>query len=135
MMSVPRSLRLLLLVTDLGFIAYWSVTALHLLPPELAFNDYRNPLLVAWNWSFAPLDLLASACGLWALRLARRQDARAYTVLIIALVLTCCAGLQAISFWATRGDFELGWWLPNLFLMLYPLWFLPALLRPTAAAR
>ena len=56
-------------------------------------------------------------------------------MLIIALVLTCCAGLQAISFWAIRGDFKLGWWLPNLFLMLYPLWFLPALLRPTAAAR
>ena len=91
---------------------------------------------MAWNWSFAPLDLLASACGLWALRLARRQDARTYTVLIVALALTFWAGLQAISFWAIRGDFELGWWLPNLFL-LYPLWFLPALLglRSTAAAR
>jgi Family of unknown function (DUF5360) len=77
---------------------------------------------VAWNPAFAPLDLLASAAGLWALRRHSGQDDRARTVLTAALALTFCAGLQALSFWALRGDFELGWWLPNLFLLLYPPW-------------
>jgi hypothetical protein len=40
--------------TDLGFIAYWLITALKLLPAEGLFNDYINPILVAWNWSFLP---------------------------------------------------------------------------------
>jgi hypothetical protein len=47
----------------------------------------------------------------------------------LSLALTSCSGLMAISFWAIRGDFDLSWWLPNLFLLVYPLFFLPGFLR------
>jgi hypothetical protein len=45
------------LAVDIGFIAYWLITLLHLIPGEYLFQDYNNPILVAWNWSFLPLDL------------------------------------------------------------------------------
>ena len=38
--------------TDIAFIVYWLITALHLIPPEFLFQDYTNPILRAWNWSF-----------------------------------------------------------------------------------
>jgi hypothetical protein len=47
---------------------------------------------------------------------------------LISLVLTFCSGLQAIAFWIIRGDFDLTWWLPNLFLLIYPLFFIPRLI-------
>lgn len=47
--------------------------------------------------------------------------------MLISLVLTSTAGLQAIAFWALRGDFALEWWAPNLFLLLFPL---PAITVP-----
>lgn len=129
MMASIRGLRPLLWLTDLGFLTYWLITALGWLPPQWAYSEYRNPLMVAWNWSFAPLDLLASASGLMALELLRRKDARAFPILIVTLTLTFCAGLQAIAFWAIRGDLDLTWWLPNIFLMVYPLWFLARIIR------
>ncbi len=46
---------------------------------------------------------------------------------LVSLVLTLCAGLQTISFWAIRFDFDPAWWLPNLFLLVYPLFFIPRL--------
>lgn len=45
----------------------------------------------------------------------------------MSLVLTSCSGLQAVSFWYVRRDFDWTWWAPNLFLLLYPLFFLPGL--------
>lgn len=30
---------------------------------------------------------------------------------------------------AMRSDFDLSWWLPNLYLLLYPIYFVQALLR------
>lgn len=126
---LPRNLRFAFLGVDLGFIAYWLVTALHLLPPEYLYQDYTNPILVAWNWSFAPLDLLVSATGLTSLWLHRRNDARAIALAIISLSLTSASGLQAIAFWTLRGDFDPMWWIPNLFLLLYPAFFLPGLVQ------
>ncbi|WP_374701701.1 DUF5360 family protein [Paenibacillus tyrfis] len=35
---------------------------------------------------------------------------------------------MAISFWAVRGEFDLTWWLPNVYLMLYPQVFIPWLI-------
>ena len=49
-----KTLKPFFLVVDIGFIAYWCITALHLTPVELAFKDYANPILSAWNWSFLP---------------------------------------------------------------------------------
>jgi hypothetical protein len=43
---------------------------------------------------------------------------------LVSLVLTSCAGLQAVSF-CIRGEFDPAWWIPNLFLLLHPLYFVP----------
>ncbi|MGL4608925.1 MAG: DUF5360 family protein [Trueperaceae bacterium] len=109
------------LVTDIGFIVYWLLTALALIPPEYAFNDYKNPIMTAWNWSFLPLDLLISETGLTAVYLHRKKNSSWLPLALMSLVLTVSSGLNAIAFWVIRGDFDLAWWLPNLYLMLYPL--------------
>jgi hypothetical protein len=128
----PRLLRPLFLVVDLGFIAYWAITLAGVIPAEYLFKDYDDPILQAWNWSFLPLDLGISATGLAALRRAR--TGRAWRSLaIVSLVLTPCSGLMAVSFWALRGDFDPAWWAPNLFLLLYPLFYLPRLMRENDA--
>jgi uncharacterized membrane protein YfhO len=123
----------LLAITDAGFVLYWSVTALAALgvlaiPPAYLYRGYHDPLLVAWNWSFAPLDLAASATGLAALSALR--TARAWSGLaIVSLSLTSAAGGMAIAFWAISGDFDLVWWSANLFLLAWPLFYLPSLIE------
>ncbi|MEI6573450.1 MAG: DUF5360 family protein [Alphaproteobacteria bacterium] len=128
---MSASLRRLMLITDLGLLTYWSLTALAAagvvaLPPAWLFSDYHSPLVVAWNWSFFPLDMLLSVAGLASVRLAVRNDARWQHYAIISLSLTACAGLMAISFWLIRGEFDPVWWSFNFFLMLWPLPFLLA---------
>jgi hypothetical protein len=122
-------LRYFFLFVDLGFILYWLITILHMIPAEYLFQDYQNPILVAWNWSFLPLDLLISATGLSSILLYQRGNAAWRSLAMVSLVLTLVSGLQAISFWVIRGDFMIEWWIPNLFLLLYPLFFLPSLLK------
>lgn len=112
------------LVTDISFILYWLITALHLIPNEYLFKDYDNPILVAWNFSFLPLDLLISFTGLISLFLYQKHKKSWKKVALISLVLTFCSGLQAIAFWTLRLDFDLTWWLPNLFLLIYPIFFI-----------
>ncbi|WP_216651500.1 DUF5360 family protein [Actinomadura litoris] len=123
-----RVLKTLMLGTDVGFVLYWVITALHVLPAESLFKDYENDLVVAWNWSFLPLDLLVSATGLTALALARRGVPAWRPLTVVSLTLTSVSGLQAISYWTIRADVSLSWWLPNLFLLLYPLAPIAALL-------
>jgi hypothetical protein len=123
-----RHLKPFFLITDTGFIVYWLITLLGWLPESYLYQGYHDPLLVAWNWSFLPLDLLVSATGLGSLWLHRRGDPRWASLALLSLSLTLCSGLQAIAFWALRGDFDLAWWLPNLYLLLYPLAFIPALI-------
>lgn len=122
-----RTMKLLMLVTDVGFVAYWLITIFHLIPAELLFRDYTNPILVHWNWSFLPLDLAISATGLSALWLFHKHNALWRPLTVISLTLTLVSGLQAIAFWLFAGDFSVSWWLPNLFLLMYPLFFLPKL--------
>lgn len=126
-------LRPFFLIVDIGFILYWAITLLELIPAEHLFQDYANPLLVAWNWSFLPLDLMISATGITSLALFARQRPLWAPLALISLTLTFTSGLQAIAFWTIRGDFDLAWWAPNLFLMIYPLFFIPGLLRRLAA--
>jgi Family of unknown function (DUF5360) len=121
--------RILMQITDFGMLAYWATTSLMALsiinvPGELLFNNYHDPQVMAWNWSFLPLDLLLSATGLWALRLERKGAAEWRIWSAISMALTVCAGLMAISYWAIMREFTLTWWAPNLFLMLWPLPFL-----------
>jgi hypothetical protein len=124
-----RSLKILMLMTDVGFIAYWLITIAHIIPPDMLFRDYSNSILIHWNWSFLPLDLLISATGLGSLTLLRRDNPAWRQFAIISLTLTFVSGLQAIAFWAIAGDFDPWWWGPNLFLMIYPLFFLPKLIN------
>ncbi len=103
---------------DLGFIVYWTMIVFRLLPPEAMFDGYEKPEVQAWNWSFLPLDLLASLTGIAGNTLKRVNQK---VLLTTSLVLTSVAGGMAIGYWAFLGDFELTWWLPNLILLLFPL--------------
>lgn len=130
---MPRALRALFLLVDLGFVAYWAVSALHLVPAAWAFKDYADPILGAWNWSFLPLDLAVSSTGLASVALARAGDARWKMLAVASLAFTTASGLQAIAFWALRRDFDWLWWAPNVFLVVYPLPFLMKLVREAPA--
>ncbi|GAA2275050.1 YvaD family protein [Nonomuraea roseoviolacea subsp. roseoviolacea] len=117
-----RTTKALMLATDVGFVAYFTVTGLGLIPPEWAFAGYTDPVMVAWNWSFLWIDLAASATGLTSLWLLRRASGPAGTpLMLVSLVLTMASGLMAVAFWTLRGDFSLMWWIPNLYLLLFPL--------------
>ncbi|UKS27946.1 YvaD family protein [Paenibacillus sp. HWE-109] len=124
-----KSLKWFFLVTDIGFILYWAITVIHFIPDEALFKDYNNPILMAWNWSFLPLDLMISVTGLTSIYLFKRNNPNWRVLVLISLALTFCSGLQAISFWIIRDDYSLSWWLPNLYLFIYPLFFIPRFLR------
>ncbi len=127
-----NKLKYYFLVVDIGFIVYWFITLLGVIPGEYLFKDYNNPILWAWNWSFLPLDLFISASGLTSVYLWRQQNPNWAPLALISLVLTFCSGLQAIAFWSIRLDFNISWWLPNLFLLLYPLFFMKSVFRACA---
>jgi hypothetical protein len=114
---------------DIAFILYWSITALHLLPPDLLYNDYTNPILVHWNWSFFPLDMFISATGLYSVFLSSQRNEKWRIFALISLILTSVSGLQAISYWILAADYDLTWWLPNLFLLLYPFAFFNGIIK------
>ncbi|QIB48727.1 YvaD family protein [Streptomyces aureoverticillatus] len=125
-----------MLVTDLGFLAYWSAALLALIPAEYAYKDYGDPVMSDWNYSFLPLDVAASATGLASLYLCRRErrDGRPHRIawrplMLVSLTLTSTAGLQAVVFWALRGDWSPTWWIPNLALLLFPVPAIARLLR------
>ncbi|MFT3928562.1 MAG: DUF5360 family protein [Myxococcales bacterium] len=120
---LSRPLRFFMLGVDLGFIVYWVITLTHVLPAEWLYAHHDDPVMVAWNWSFLPLDLFVSATGLSAVAAARRGDARWVLLAMLSLAATSASGMNAIAFWALRGDFDLGWWAPNLALLLGPLPF------------
>ena len=119
----------LMVATDVGFLIYWVATLVHAVPDAWLFKDYDNPILQSWNWSFVPLDILVSASGLGAVALQRRGSPAAYSLTLISLALTSCSGLMAIAFWILRQDFSWAWWVPNLFLLLFPLPFLLSMVR------
>lgn len=124
-----KTLKYFFLITDIGFILYWFITLLKLIPDEYLYQDYTNDLLVAWNWSFFSLDIFVSITGFLSLYLWKKQNNSWEKVALISLILTFCSGLQAISFWIIRKDFDITWWLPNLFLLIYPLFFIYKILK------
>jgi hypothetical protein len=117
-----RATKTLLVVTDLGLLTYWILTAIGVV------SVGKNDVLLAWNWSFLPLDLLAVTAGLaWSLLpTGHRWSA---SLLLIALALTFTAGLMAISFFALWGSWDPSWWLVNLWLALMPGCLAPAAIR------
>ncbi|MBF6189892.1 MULTISPECIES: DUF5360 family protein [Nocardia] len=119
--------KIAMLITDVGFLLYWAIAFAHVIPPEWAYKDYTDPIISDWNYSFVVLDLAASATGLACL--CRSPGRR--TLMTVSLTLTSVAGLQAIAFWTLRGDFSPVWWVPNLFLLLFPI---PALVTLVCTA-
>jgi hypothetical protein len=126
---MSNSLRLSLSITDIVFLAYWLVSALHLagvlpIPADWLYADADDPRVVAWNWSFLPLDLAFSLTGLTAVRCARRGSPLWKPLALISLVLTMVAGGMAVGYWTLLGEFDPLWFLPNLALLLWPVFFL-----------
>ena len=73
MNDVMQRMKPFVLVTDVGFLIYWAVSLLILagvevVPTAWLFKDYDDPIVYAWNWSFFPLDMVLSICGLLAVR-------------------------------------------------------------------
>ena len=131
---MTASLRHFLRITDIAMLAYWAVSGAAIaglvhMPAAAMYAGYGTPMIDAWNWSFAPLDIGFAITGLVSVRLAGAGDPRWRSWAIISLVLTMCAGGMAVGFWALLGSFDLSWWIPNVILLLAPLIWLPALLR------
>lgn len=130
-------LRLALSATDILFLAYWAIMGLYAaglvpIPAEYLYAEADDPRVVAWNWSFLPLDLAFSVCGLFAVRLARRGNPLWKPFALVSLVLTMVAGGMAVGYWAILGEFDPAWFLPNLALFIWPVFFLPRLISTMA---
>jgi len=110
-----RQLKITMLVTDLGFLTYWVLVAFG------AISVGTEGTLLDWNWSFFPLDMLAIFIGFGSLIAARRDSQLAPQLIVISLALTSAAGLMAVSFYGIRLDFDPAWWIPNLWLLLFPI--------------
>lgn len=121
-----------MVVTDVGFLVYWLVAVTGVVPAAVWFAEHDDPRVAAWNWSFLPLDLAASATGLLAVRALRRGDPAAPPRLVASLSLTATAGGMAVAFWVLRGQWDPAWLVPNLALLLFPL---PALARLLVTGR
>ena len=130
---MSKTLKMLLAITDILFITYWLVAlamvmGLVSIPPELMYSNYEDVRVIAWNWSFFPLDIVFSIMGLLAIRANRngKEIWKAYA--IVSLVLTMTAGGMAVSYWTLLLEFDLSWFLPNLALLIWPMFFLPGLM-------
>lgn len=107
-------MKTLLVLTDIGLLAYWVLTTFHII------SVGGGELLTAWNWSFLPLDLAAIIAGLtWSWLPAAHRLSTPF--LIIALALTHAAGLMAISFFVLWGSWDFSWWAVNLWLAFLPI--------------
>jgi len=116
----------LMTLTEIAMLLYWALAAalvvgLIYIPPDYMYSDYENPLVVAWNWSFFPIDIAFALCGLWA-RFANLRPGLARNLSLIGATLMFCAGTMAISFWSVTGEFEPLWWGMNLWLVVLALW-------------
>ncbi len=112
----------LLTLTEIGMLAYWMLaTAVVLnliqIAPEYMYSDYQNPIIVSWNWSFLPIDILFAVSGLFA-RFGRLRQSHRNLLATVSLALMFCAGLMAISFWLIRLEFDPIWWSINLWLLV-----------------
>ena len=126
---MSKALFLSISITDFLFMTYWLIAGLALigifnLPPDLMYGDYTNPRVVAWNWSFFPLDLIFSIFGYLAISASRRSDPVWRSYALISLVLTMTAGGMAVVYWAILGEFDPTWFIPNFILLVWPLFFI-----------
>jgi hypothetical protein len=103
-------------------ISYWMVALFMLLgvvqiPPEYMYSDHENPMVVAWNWSFFPVDLIFSVSGLYG-RFGQHSLHKKQLLETLSLALMFCAGLMAVSFWVVQNSYDVFWWGVNLWLIL-----------------
>lgn len=111
----------LLTSTEIGMISYWFVALLMLfgllyIPPEYMYSNYENPTIVAWNWSFLPIDLIFSIVGLYG-RFGQHSLYKKQLLETVSLSLMFCAGLMAISFWTIQNSYDVFWWGTNIWLI------------------
>lgn len=136
-MKMPRLLAISFTITDVMFLLYWSLSGLgqagilHI-PRDWMYAHYDQAQVIAWNWSFLPVDLAFSVLGLSAVAAARRGAPVWRPLALLSLAFTMAAGGMAVSYWAILGEFEPAWFLPNLALVIWPIFFLPGLVRQTA---
>ena len=126
---MPKSLAIALSVTDIAFILYWIFAALAQIgliqiPSEWMYANYEQADVIAWNWSFLPMDLAFSYFGLRAVALAQENDEKWRAFAIISLTLTMAAGGMAVSYWLILGEINWSWFLANLALVIWPLFFM-----------
>lgn len=130
---MPPSLRMGLAVTDIAFLLYWAVAGANALglidvPESWLYADASEPRVIAWNWSFFPLDIAFSVTGLLAVHRAQRGERDWRPLALVSLVLTMVAGGMAVAYWTLLGEFNPAWFIPNLALLIWPVFFLPGLL-------
>lgn len=117
-MTNARIIRVLLTITEVAMVAYWVLAGamswglLHI-PPYWMYSNHEDPAVVAWNWSFLPIDMLFATTGLVA-RYVPRASRRLADV---SLTLMFCAGLMALSYWTIRREFDAFWWAANAWLV------------------
>jgi len=109
-------------ITELAMLLYWIMAGalafdLISIDPSLMYSDYQNPIVVAWNWSFFPIDVAFALIGL-AARFGVQAGHFRFKLEVIACVLMICAGLMAISYWTIIGDFDPTWWGMNIWLIV-----------------
>ncbi len=114
-------LKLTTTITEILMVLYWVLAAALVLnlisiDPSLMYSDYENPLVVAWNWSFFPIDIAFASIGLFA-KYGNVKSSRKFKFEITAATLMVCAGVMAISYWVITGDFNLSWWAVNIWLI------------------
>jgi len=123
-----------LLITDIAFLLYWTAAALHAadlihIPQAWLYANADDARVVAWNWSFFPLDVAFSLTGLAAVRAARRGHSAWRPLALISLILTMVAGGMAVGYWAILGEFDPFWIGSNSVLLLWPAPFVVVLVR------
>lgn len=130
-------LKLAFTVTDVAFLIYWAVAGLDTgglihLPPDWLYPNAHDPRVVAWNWSFFPLDIAFSVTGLWAVAASRRADLIWRPLALISLILTMVAGGMACGYWLLLGEIDPMWFGMNALLVVWPCLFLRGLVRSMA---
>ena len=113
-----------LLFTEIGMGVYWILAAFSAfgiveIPAEYLYSDYQNPKVVAWNWSFFPLDLIFIVSGIAAF-CTDGSSARKAELFQLGLTAMFCSGLMAISYWVILCEFDPIWWGANIWLMCLP---------------
>jgi Family of unknown function (DUF5360) len=73
---------------------------------------------------FFSVRYFISITGLYSIYQYNKNNPAWMNYALISLVLTFCSGLQAIAFWVFSKNFDITLWAINLYLIIYPLFFI-----------